>query len=99
MHVVDRLELAAALAGIPEQLLGRYLSDDRLLHVARSDGRRAHAADGHRGAGYPAAVIRLDEHRGRAIARRGPRQKVTPTCTWYARGVTKWVPLNVDRKL
>jgi len=26
-------------------------------------------------------------------------QNVTPNCTWYARGVTKCVPLNVERKL
>ena len=65
MHVVDRLELAAALADIAEQLLARYLSGDRLLHVACSDGCGAHAADGHRGTRDPAAIIGLDEHRGR----------------------------------
>ena len=27
------------------------------------------------------------------------RQKLTPACSCTARGVTKWVPLNVDRKL
>src|SRR5579871_4373716 len=26
-------------------------------------------------------------------------QNVIPSCTWYVRGATKCVPLNVDRKL
>jgi hypothetical protein len=29
----------------------------------------------------------------------GGRQKVTPRLTWYDRGVTKCVPLKVERKL
>ena len=59
MDVVDRFEFAAALAGVAEQLVGRRLSEQRLLELARADRRRSHAADRHRDAAELAGGIRI----------------------------------------
>src|SRR5262249_31240108 len=58
-------EFAAALAGVAEQLLGRRLSEQRLLELARADRRRSHAADRHRDAAELAGGIRIDQGGGR----------------------------------
>src|SRR6266851_9576026 len=65
VHVVDRVELAAALAGVAEELEARRLSGDRLLYLARPARRRPHAADRDRGAGDPAGPVRLEQRRRR----------------------------------
>src|SRR5262247_4044798 len=65
MHVVDRFELAAALAGVAEKRACWHLSDDRLLDLVGADWRRPHAADRHRGARDLAAGIALEQDGGR----------------------------------
>src|SRR2546430_15733386 len=65
MPVVDRFELAAALAGVTEKRACRQLTDDRLLDLAGAARRRPHAADRHRGARDLAAGIALEQHGSR----------------------------------
>src|SRR5262245_66046499 len=65
MHVIDRFELAAALAGVAENRACRRLSDDRLLDLVGADWRRPHTADRHRGARDLAAGITLEQDGGR----------------------------------
>src|SRR5437870_3681643 len=51
MHIVDRLELAAGLAGLAQELVIRTLTDERSLDIRGADRRRAHAAERERSAG------------------------------------------------
>src|SRR5712691_5499964 len=65
MHVVDRIELAAALANRAQKLVVRTMADQRLLDLARTHRRCAHAAERDRGTGDLAGAILNDERRSR----------------------------------
>ncbi len=65
MDVVDRLDAAAALAGVAKQRRVWRLADDRRFERARAGGRRAHAADRHRGARDPAGAVGFQQRRRR----------------------------------
>jgi hypothetical protein len=47
----------------------------------------------------PATCCRLYFGSGEELNHRPRAQNVTPTCPWNVLGVTKCVPVNVDRKL
>src|SRR2546430_15236278 len=46
-----------------------------------------------------ALSARYPRHRTYVTHARVTNQKVQPTDAWYVLGATKWVPLNVERKL
>src|SRR5438128_683753 len=49
--VAERLDLAAGLAGLAQELVIRTLTDERPLDIRGADRRRAHAAERERSAG------------------------------------------------
>src|SRR5262245_44864787 len=64
MYVVDRLEFAAGLADLAQELVVRALADQRLLDRTGADWRRAHTAERDGRAGDLAGAI-LDQQRRR----------------------------------
>ena len=65
MHVVDRLELAAGLAGLAQKLVVGRLADQRLLDLGGAHRRHADAAERHRRARDLAGAILGQQRRRR----------------------------------
>src|SRR5262249_56644971 len=89
MHIIDRLELAAAFASVTEETARRHLSDNGLLDLAGAPPHRPHPADGHRGARNLAGGIALQQNRGR-----GDGEVAVPAGKLDERLTRLWRPLR-----
>src|ERR1700719_959533 len=65
MHIVERLERAAAFAGLAQEFDVRRMADERGFQLARPHRAGAHAAQRNGRAGDPAGAIDLKQRRGR----------------------------------